>query len=106
MATVKVSTPVPGYSGSVGGVAFAGGVAVVDEDAFAAEVGYFRRTGYTVEDVVASPEPDGEPGEMPKKSASTEAWRAYAVEHGMPQEEADGLSRDQLVELYTKENNS
>jgi hypothetical protein len=51
MALVKVSTPVPDYSGSVGGVHFADGQALVDDETFEAELGYFRRSGYTVEPV-------------------------------------------------------
>jgi hypothetical protein len=106
MALVKVSTPVPDYSGSVGGVHFANGQALVDDEAHAAEVGYFRRSGYTVEDAAeAAPavedDPEEPPAPKPAKNATTEAWRGWAVEHGgMPVEEADALSRDQLVERF------
>lgn len=50
-------------------------------------------------------ESDGDPGaaDMPKKSASTEEWRAYAKASGMPAEEADAMSRTQLADHYTKE---
>lgn len=41
--------------------------------------------------------------EMPKRSASTEAWRAYAISQGMPAAEANTKSRDELAARYTKE---
>lgn len=41
--------------------------------------------------------------EVPARSASTEAWRDYAVAAGMPQDEADQMSRDQLVAHYKSE---
>ncbi|MES2211208.1 MAG: hypothetical protein V4515_13670 [Chloroflexota bacterium] len=105
MALVKVTTPVPDYSGSVGGVHFADGQALVDDEAHEAELGYFRRSGYTVEDAATAAHlVDDEPKEsapMPAKNGSTEAWRGWAVEHGgMSVDEADALTRDQLVERF------
>jgi hypothetical protein len=114
MGQVKVSTPVPGYSGSVGGVHFADGHALVDEDA--AEMTYFRTAGYFIEEP-ADPEDvetedveaddadedaeDDEAEPAPARNASTEAWRTWAVEHGgMSAEEAGELTRDQLVERF------
>lgn len=102
MGLVKIATPVPDYSGSVGGIRFDHGRAEVDEDRFAAEVAYCRARGYTVTDLApAGEEPSGEGAELPKKSASTDVWRAYAVEHGMTADEANALSRDQLAERFT-----
>jgi hypothetical protein len=48
---------------------------------------------------------EGDPGDaapaQPARNASTEAWRAWAVEHGdMSADEADQMSRDQLVERF------
>jgi hypothetical protein len=37
---------------------------------------------------------------MPKKSASTEAWQSYAISKGMDAEQAQAMTRDQLVEHY------
>jgi hypothetical protein len=41
--------------------------------------------------------------EVPASNASTEAWRTYAVAAGMSQDEADQMSRDQLVAHYKSE---
>lgn len=106
MAVYRVRTPVPGASGDIGNVHFSNGVALVDEETDAAVLAYCRGAGYTVEAIEPEPEVEGEPepegAEMPKKSASTEAWRAWAVEHGgMEADEAATLSRDQLVERFT-----
>lgn len=107
----RVTTPVPDYRGSVGDVHFAAGVALVDEDAHPAEMAYFRARGYGIDvaedasPAVADEGDAGSPGpEVPKKSASTEAWRAYAVEAGeMTEDEAGQMSRDELVEYFTTE---
>ena len=70
---------------------------------------YFRQAGYGVEDITPDTEaaPDDADADstpiVPSKSASTEVWRAFAKQAGMPVEQADSLTRDQLVEHYTKE---
>ncbi|GAA0738748.1 hypothetical protein GCM10010199_62130 [Dactylosporangium roseum] len=87
------------------------GVGFADTEVHAAEIAYCRRNGYTVtelEDVEPVTEPADnveEPAEvpMPRRSGSAEAWRAYAVAHGVSAEEANELSRDQLVERFTSE---
>lgn len=48
---------------------------------------------------VKDPAPDG----APSKSASKVAWVEYAVSKGVDQAEAEGLTRDQLVERFTAE---
>lgn len=49
-------------------------------------------------------EPDSEPEpEAPARNASADDWRAYAVAHGMPPDEAGEYSRDKLVRLYLGE---
>jgi hypothetical protein len=105
MAQFLVSTPVPGFTGDVGKVRFTDGVALIDDETDAAALAYCRAAGYTVEDPAepaAEPEPEADPAAQPKKSASTEAWRTWAVEHGgMEADEAATLSRDQLVERFT-----
>lgn len=115
MATHRISTPIPGVSGAfgkVGAVEFVDGHADIDETEHAAELRYFRDAGYLIEPI-GQTEPDDEPiveadvdGDdvieaLPKKSASAEVWRAFAVAHDMDQTEADGLSRDALVAHYT-----
>lgn len=36
----------------------------------------------------------------PARNASRAAWAAYAVDNGMPQAQADDMTRDQLVAQY------
>jgi hypothetical protein len=108
MALVKVTTPVPDYSGSVGEVHFSGGVGYADPDKHQAELDYFRARGYGVDEEPATEleepsEVDEEPAPRPAGNASTEVWRTWAVDHGgMPAEEAGQLSRDQLVERFAE----
>lgn len=44
---------------------------------------------------------DGVVDTFPKRSASAEVWRAFAVEHGIDPAAADKLSRDDLVAHFT-----
>lgn len=101
---VKITTPVADHNGAVGNITITQGAGYADTEVHAAEIAYCRANGYTVTGL----EPEGAPTPaapaevpMPRKSASAEAWRAYAVEHGVPAEEADSLTRDQLVERFT-----
>lgn len=109
----RVTTPHPGYTGLSVGVQFVDGVGLTADDN---ALRYFRAQGYGVEPVDATPPaleaataPAGpevpDPpvaGEQPRKSASTEMWRTWAVEYGgMPAAEAAELTRDQLVERFT-----
>lgn len=45
-------------------------------------------------------EPEPVPLEKPTKSASKADWKAYAVDQGLDEEEAETLTRDQLAEKY------
>jgi hypothetical protein len=98
----RVTTPQPGFTGESVGVQFVNGVGECPDGP---ALRYFRSQGYGVESV----EDAAEPGEVepqdsrPARNASTEAWRAYAVEHGLTADEATELTRDQLVELFTTE---
>lgn len=118
MGLVKVTTPVPDYTGSVGGVHFAGGIGYADEALHESELAYFRARGYTVhadeaevasaaevESEPAAPDDEGEqPAPRPAGNASTDTWRTWAVDHGgMSADEAGALSRDQLVERFADE---
>lgn len=104
----RVTTPVAGYSGSVGSVQFVNGTANVDDATHAAELAYCRARGYDV--AALAPDDEQQPHEAdrehleveaPKRSASTDTWRTYAVEHGgMTVEQAADLSRDQLADHY------
>lgn len=137
MALLKITTPVADYTGVCGNVEFVQGVGYADEDTHAAEIGYMRANGYTIEGTEVAdggageqshqpeaPVPAQEPPEpgtpsapadppvvgaddkMPARNGSADAWRTYAIAHGMDADEAAELSRDQLVERFTsKEDN-
>ena len=94
MALTKVTTPVLGFTGESVGVSFRDGVGHTDNPAALA---YFRSQGYGVEEAGAPADADP----APRKSASKADWAAYAVAHGMTAEEAETLTRDQLVERFT-----
>lgn len=103
---VRINTPVEDHNGAVGDVLITQGVGYADTEIHAAELAYCRANGYNVTEV--EPEPGPKPASetqdevpMPRKSGSAEAWRAYAVAHGIPAEEAEQLSRDLLVERFT-----
>lgn len=97
------------------GVAFADGEAELNSDTQAAALAYFQRHGYGVEQLddagpvaaaagaPAGPEQPPGPPEQPKKSASADVWRAYAVAQGMPSDQAEQMTRDELVATYTQE---
>lgn len=123
MPTWKLTTPLPGFTGEVGGVQFIKGEAVTDNGAV---VAYCRTAGYGVELLDADPaevdETGGpaavaqdEPGETggpastadvppPARNASTDEWRAWFVATGrMAADEAATKSRDELVAQHAKE---
>jgi len=126
MATYRVRTPVLAFDGLVGHIQFRNGEAtveghlafdeaglpVLDEHTAPVEFRHMATAGYLIEEVVADDLPqsdvdgDGQVDDLPKRSASTEAWREFAVAHGMPEDEAAGLSRDELVAHYTAKENS
>lgn len=99
----RVSTPQGDFRGEVAGVAFFDGSAEVDETRIAA-LAYFRRRGYHVEAIQAAPaSPQTGPtadAPKPRRSASKTDWQAYAIAHGVPQDEAEQLTRDQLAERF------
>ncbi|MDP9799350.1 hypothetical protein J2S43_007862 [Catenuloplanes nepalensis] len=102
MIQVKITAPTP-FSGKVASVGFVDGVAMVDPAEHRAALAYFRRRGgYVIdENTPDTPARTPERPAPPKKTASTEMWRAWAVEHGgMPQEAADTMSRDQLADHF------
>lgn len=43
--------------------------------------------------------------ELPAQNANKDAWIAYAVAAGMPQEEAESYTKAQLIDLYTEQGN-
>jgi len=54
--------------------------------------------------VVEDVDDDGVEEVLPRKNASAEEWRRFAVNHGgMSEDEASAKSRDELVEYFTKE---
>lgn len=105
----RVTTPVVGFTGMSAGANFTDGVTEIEDGP---SLRYFRSAGYGIEEL---DEPATEPAEedlddgaeMPRKSASTEAWRAWAIEHGgLPADVANTKSRDELVAHFTEENDS
>jgi len=109
MATHKISAPEAGHTGKVGNVEFVDGVAEVDEAAYPGELAYFRAQGYGVEELDPAEEVDvdgdGVVEKLPRRNASEASWRAFAVEHGMDQEQADGMTRDELIAHFSKGDN-
>lgn len=107
----KLTAPVFDHSGPLGRVTFSQGEAVADEVEHEAEIEYARARGYRVERLTGSdPEPEPveevepEGVELPKKSASAQVWRAYAVDSGaMTEDEAAAYSRDDLVTFFITE---
>lgn len=102
MAKFHVRSPMADHTGAVGGVSFAHGYALVDEATHAPELDYCRLAGYHVEraEDVATASVPVEVVAKPRRNGSAEAWKAYAVSQGMPAEEADSLTRDQLAERF------
>jgi hypothetical protein len=96
----RVTSPVADHSGRLGRLVFTNGEALAGDE-HVAELDYARARGYGVEELVEQPPEEAEPDGMPKKSASTEAWRAYATAAGdLPAEQLATMSRDQLVDHY------
>ena len=106
----RVTTPVPGFSGTVAGVVFAGGAGETDDPA---ALTYFARQGYridagepteppTVTEPPAQPPtvPPAPDADQPAGNASTEEWRAYAVAKGLDAERVDTMTRDQIRDLF------
>lgn len=122
MSRFLVQTPEPDHTGLVGNVYFQGGVAEVDDVVHAAELGYMRAAGYHIQAVgsagademieaaglaVDEPAPDepiagatGPEVVKPKKAAAVGDWRAYAQSQGMSAEDADAMTKNQLVERF------
>jgi hypothetical protein len=111
MAKLIVLTPVPGVNDDVGRVHFSNGVAEIDDTVHAAELNYMRNAGYIIrepdetaeEPAVDDPQPAAEAGDKPKKTAPVAEWRAYAVTQGLSVEEADALTKNQLVERFASD---
>jgi hypothetical protein len=104
----QVKAPAKKVNDTIAGVRFSDSSATVDGDVQPGALAYFRRQGYLVEEIrdqeptpPAAAIPGAQAAELPRRSASTEAWRAYAVDHGgMTSEEAAELSRDQLADRF------
>lgn len=106
MATIK--TPVEGFDGVVVGVTFTNGSGKTSDPA---KIQYFERHGYGVEHDPETPTtppappapPSGDtppPTEAPRGNASQDEWLAYAKEQGRTDEELDGMTRDQIRDLF------
>jgi hypothetical protein len=84
-----VTAPVEGFSGVVVGVQFKDGTG---ETAEPAQIQYFTRHGYKVEQA----EHPGVPG----GNSSKEDWLAYAKAQGRTDDELEGLTRDGIRDLF------
>lgn len=42
-------------------------------------------------------------GDMPKKNASIDEWRAFGLKHGLSSDQTDDMSRDDLVAHFNEE---
>lgn len=132
----EIRSPRADFTGKIGGVSFADGVAHVsfdDErvdgkavgDEHRVQVGrsavlFAQRRGYTVTEVegpttTPAAVPDTRDariaeleaklaaitaGDQPNRAASKADWKAYATKQGMPDAEAEAMTRDALAEKY------
>lgn len=111
MSRYIVRTPAPGHTGNVGAVHFQDGVAEVNDETHAAELAYMHHAGYHIRpadeaetevDETAAAEVDSAAAK-PKKTAPVGDWRVYATTQGLSAEEADALTKNQLVERFADE---
>lgn len=109
--TYRITAPVAGYTGTVAGVTLANGTGETNNES---AVSYFRRHGYTVEEVAQEAPAEthdaggqvdggGDPAPspaLPPRSASKADWKAHAIASGMSEEDAETATRDQLADRY------
>jgi hypothetical protein len=100
----RVHSPREGYDGVSVGVRFRDGVAEVNPAEHPAALAYFERAGYRIEhgDPAAEVE-QGQPEapERPADRGPKAEWVRYVVALGeLDEDEAEKLTRDQLVERY------
>lgn len=97
---VTVKTPVTGWSGTFNGDTFVDGVCDSPSEA---NLGYYRRHGYTIEeapsDVVPDSLDDAAPGidaplERPADNAKKATWVAYAEAHGI---DTEGMTTTDII---------
>lgn len=128
MTKFRITAPVETFRGDLAGLIFRDGEAVADSETDRAALDYCRRRGYRVEplDTPANVEDandlevpevledgdDGEDGEVggpirPRSSDPKADWVSYATNHPdegrrLSAEDADALTKAELVELYSK----
>lgn len=99
----RITAPNEKYTGDVAGVHFVAGQAVTDDPAALA---YCRSAGYTIEptDDQADEAPAAEAPNLtpsrPTTSGTKAEWVAWAVACGADPQEADRLTKQQLVDTY------
>lgn len=91
MTEYRVTSPVRGYAGEIGGVGFHKGAATVTSDQ-RAELAYFRRKGFVVEEIPAPVEPKA-PKKAPAPKPPKEDPKAGEGE-GQKQAEGDADNSD------------
>ena len=116
MAKFRITAPVATFRGDLAGLLFRDGEALADSETDRAALDYCRRRGYTVEpiDTPATVEDvdDSEGGEdggpiRPRSGDPKADWVSYATNHPdegrrLSAEDADALTKAELVELYGK----
>lgn len=113
----RITAPVANYRGDLAGLIFRAGSAEADSENDFAALEYCRRRGYTVEPITDAEPPEAEDSqdaepqsvgvERPKDYAPKPEWVAYAANHPdesrrLSVEDADALTKAELVELYGK----
>lgn len=90
---VRVYSPNADFSGHRLGVTFLRGVAEVDDPS---KVEAFRRRGWRVEG-----DGQSQAAERPNRASSKAAWVDYAERHDFDRDEAEAMTKDDLIEALS-----
>jgi len=92
-----VTAPVATFNGDVAALVFRDGKATADSRSDARALAYCRRHGYGVEPVEGSQTIDDD---RPKTTDVKADWVAYAVKQGATEDDADAMTKADLVAKY------
>jgi hypothetical protein len=93
-----VTAPVASFNGDVADLVFRDGKATADSVTDARALAYCRRHGYRVEPVEGSPDVDRDT--RPKTTDNKPDWVAYALTQGAVEDEAEAMTKAELVAKY------